>query len=142
YDAEGRNFVRTMLRLAQTRDEIGVVADQLGCPTFAEDLADALIAIAKRTPTAAGLYHCAGAGETSWAGFAEEIFRLARARGGPSARVIPIASSAYPTPAPRPANSRLDCAKLAADYGVRMRPWQAALSACIDAIAADGWRVE
>lgn len=141
YDATGANFVRTMLRLAKTRDAINVVADQRGCPTFASDLADAALAIAA-APKHAGIYHCAGAGETSWAEFAAEIFAQSKARGGPSAVVTPIASADYPTRARRPANSRLDCAKLTRDYGVTMRPWREALSACLDDIAASGWRVE
>lgn len=142
YDAEGQNFVRTMLRLARTRDQISVVRDQVGCPTYADDLADSLLAIVRQNADRAGLYHCTGSGETSWAGFAEEVFRLSRARGGPSARVLPIPTIEYPTPARRPANSRLDCAKLAAHYDVRMRSWQDALTDCIDAIVEDGWRVE
>lgn len=141
FDASGANFVRTMLRVAKSRPEVGVVADQRGCPTFADDLADAVLAVAAR-PERVGIYHCAGAGEISWAGFAEEIFAQSARRGGPSASVKHIGTSDYPTRAKRPANSRLDCAKLAADYGVVMRPWRDALGACLDQIAADGWRVE
>lgn len=141
FDASGANFVRSMLRLATVRDEIGVVDDQHGCPTFADDFADAVLAIAAR-PERFGVYHCAGAGETSWAGLAQEIFAQSRARGGPAAMVRPIATAEFPTRAKRPTNSRLDCAKLAADYGVRLRPWRDALSACMDEIAAGGWRVE
>lgn len=140
YDAAGRNFVRTMLRVAKQRPELTVVSDQRGCPTFADDLADALLTIA-RAPKP-GVVHCAGAGETVWSEFAQQIFALSAERGGPSARVRPIPSSDYPTPAKRPANSRLDCTKLAAEYGVVMRPWQAALADCVDEIAAAGWRVE
>lgn len=140
YDAVGRNFVRTMLRLAKARPELGVVQDQLGCPTFADDLADALLAIALAPK--AGIVHCAGSGETNWAGFADAIMDASAVRGGPSAAVRPIASSAYPTPAKRPANSRLNCAKLAAEYGVVMRPWEDALLDCMDEIAAGGWSVE
>ncbi|WP_395646264.1 dTDP-4-dehydrorhamnose reductase [Terricaulis sp.] len=139
YDAHGKNFVRTMLRLAGQRPELSVVSDQQGCPTFADDLADALFAIA-RAPKP-GVVHCAGAGETTWAGFAEAIMALAAERGGPSAKVQPIPTSAYPTPAKRPANSRLNCAKLQGEYGVAMRPWRAALADCVDEIAAGGWRV-
>lgn len=138
FDATGANFVRTMLRLAKTRDEIGVISDQIGCPTFASDLADVALRIAQRSGPF-GIYHCAGADETSWAGFAQEIFALAGARGGPSAVVRPILAAEYPTRAKRPANSRLDCSKLSTDYGIRMRPWREALAECIDEIAADGW---
>lgn len=141
FDASGSNFVRTMLRLARTREEVGVVADQRGCPTFAGDLADAVLAVAARADRY-GLYHCAGAGEASWAEFADEIFRQSRALGGPSARVRPIAAADYPTRARRPANSRLDCSKLAADYGVRMRSWPEALRVCMEEIAVGGWRLE
>jgi len=141
YDATGANFVRTMLRLASSRDELGVVADQRGCPTFADDLANAALSVALN-PVRGGVYHCAGAGETSWAGFAEEIFAQAAARGGPSANVRHITTAEFPTRAKRPANSRLDCAKLAKDYGVGMRPWREALAACMDEIAVGGWRVQ
>jgi len=142
HDSQGRNFVRTMLRLARTRTEIPVVEGQLGCPTYAADLAEALLAIAGQKAARPGIYHCAGTGETTWAGLAEEVFALSRSRAGPSARVIPIPSDGNPTLAPRPANSRLDCSKLAEEYGVRMRPWREALVDCVDAIAASGWRVE
>jgi len=141
YDAAGANFVRTMLRLAKSRDVITVVADQRGCPTFADDLAGAALAIAA-DPRHAGIYHCAGSGETTWAAFAEDIFAQSRIRGGPSADVKHIASAEFPTRAKRPANSRLDCTKLAREYGIVMRPWREALSACMDEIAAGGWRVE
>jgi len=141
YDASGANFVRTMLRLASTHDELGVVADQRGCPTFADDLADAALSVALK-PESFGVYHCAGAGETTWADFAEEIFSHSRARGGPGAAVRKITTAEFPTRAKRPANSRLDCTKLARDYGVVMRPWREALSACMDEIAAGGWRVQ
>lgn len=141
YDADGANFVRTMLRLAKTRDELGVVADQHGCPTFSEDLADAALTIAMK-PRTFGVYQCAGVGETTWAGFAEEIFRLSRELGGPSAVVRPIATADFPTRAKRPANSRLDCAKLERDYGVRPRPWREALATCVEKIARGGWSVE
>jgi dTDP-4-dehydrorhamnose reductase len=141
FDAQGANFVRTMLRLAKTRNQIDVVADQRGCPTSASDLAAALLTIAQ-SPTTPGVFHCAGAGEATWAEFAREIFAQSKARGGPHAEVRPIAASEYPTRARRPANSRLSCDKLVAAYGVRMRPWRDALSACMDEITIGGWRVE
>lgn len=141
FDAQGANFVRTMLRLAKARDQINVVADQHGCPTFAGDLAAALRTIAER-PDTPGVFHCAGSGETTWADFAREIFAQSKALGGPSAEVVSINADQYPTRARRPANSRLNCEKLASTYGVRMRPWQAALAVCMDEIAAGGWRVE
>lgn len=136
YSPFGANFVRTMLRLAETRDELGVVADQIGNPTSALDIADAVLAVAanlvaRPDPALRGTFHMTGSGETSWAGFAEAIFAEAAARGGPSARVNPIATAAYPTPAARPANSRLDGAKLAAVHGVRLPDWRASLAVVV-----------
>lgn len=141
YDGEGANFVRTMLRLAKSRDEINVVADQHGCPTFAPDLADAALTIAAK-PGAFGVFHCVGGGATTWAGFAEEIFRQSQARGGPSAAVKHISSAEFPVRAKRPANSRLDCSKLEGAYGIYLRPWRSALADCMDQIAQSGWSVE
>ncbi|MBL8536986.1 MAG: dTDP-4-dehydrorhamnose reductase [Hyphomonadaceae bacterium] len=141
FDASGANFVRTMLRLARNREEVGVVADQQGCPTFAQDLADAAFAVSAQGGPL-GVYHCVGGGAATWADFAGEIFTQSRARGGPSARVRPIATAEFPTPAKRPANSRLDCGKLARVYGVRLRPWRVALGECLNEIAYAGWRVE
>lgn len=133
----GGNFVKTMLRLAESREELGIVADQLGTPTYAPALADAVIAIARRLaadPRDAGLrgvFHVAGSGETSWAGLAEAVFAASARLGGPSARVRPIATAEYPTPARRPANSRLDCGLLAARYGLRLPPWQVSVEDCV-----------
>ncbi|MGE0531959.1 MAG: dTDP-4-dehydrorhamnose reductase [Hyphomonadaceae bacterium] len=141
YDASGANFVRTMLRLAKSRSQLNVVADQRGCPTFADDLADALLKVATKGGSA-GIYHAAGAGDVSWAEFAQEIFAQSAARGGPSAQISAISGSEYPTAARRPTNSRLDCGKFAQDYGVRLRPWREALAQCLDEMAAGGWRVE
>ena len=134
----GSNFVRTMLRLAETRDEIGVVADQHGCPTPAEDVARACLLLGARLAagdaTAQGVFHAAGAGETSWAGLAEAVFAESAARGGPTARVRPLTTADYPTPAARPVNSRLDCAKLARAVGWRPGPWREGLANVIDRI--------
>jgi dTDP-4-dehydrorhamnose reductase len=145
FDAQGKNFVRTMLRLAKSRPEVTVVADQRGCPTFADDLADALLTLGQQAlarKSASRLYHCAGAGVTSWAQFAEAIFSASAAMGGPATSVRPIASSDYPTLAKRPANSSLNCARLLADRGVRIRSWTESLAQCVGEIAASGWRVE
>ena len=136
YDGEGKNFLKTMLRLAETRDELGVVADQTGAPSYAPDIADAVIAVARNlvadpTPARCGVFHMAGGGETSWAGFATEIFSLSAAAGGPSARVRGIASADYPTPAKRPANSRLNCDRLAQAHGARLPDWRDALARCM-----------
>ena len=130
------NFVKTMLRLAAERDRLSVVDDQHGCPTSAADLASALIAIALRLagdPQAPiGTYHCVNAGATTWCGFARAIVAGSAKRGGRSVPVDGIATSAYPTPARRPANSVLSTASLTAAYGLAMRPWQAALDDILD----------
>lgn len=138
YSPFGANFVRTMLRLAEQREEIAVVADQRGGPSYAPDIATAVVQIAANLlarPDATklrGVFHLAPAGDTHWAEFAETIFAEAKRRGGPSARVRPIPSSDYPTPARRPANSRLDATKLAAAHGVRLPHWRTSLAACMD----------
>lgn len=130
--ATGANFVRTMLRLAGERDRLSVVDDQWGAPTAASDLAAALAVIARRLveePAApSGTWHFAQGGETTWCRLAREIFRLSASRGGPSVPVEAIASAAYPTPARRPANSRLSLAEVAADFGLRPRPWDDAIA--------------
>jgi dTDP-4-dehydrorhamnose reductase len=126
------NFLKTMLRLAGERETLRVVADQHGCPTAARDIAEALRIITLRliadrsAPT--GVYHFVNAGETSWAGLAEAVFAESRARGGPHAAVEPIATSDYPTPARRPANSRLSTDKLRDDYGIQPRQWRDAVA--------------
>ncbi len=141
---EGKNFVRTMLRLAGSRPEVGVVNDQIGCPTYAPDLADAIVAVARRLHGGQqdwGVFHAAGQGEVTWFDFARAVFEESAARGGPSAKVNPLTTAEYPTPAHRPANSRLDCGKLAGTYGVRLRPWRKALATGMDRIAVGGFSV-
>ncbi len=148
YDGEGQNFLRTMLRLAATRDEIGVVDDQQGSPTYAIDIANAILDLAPRLtapasadgPTTAGpttglapwgTYHLTGAGTTTWAGFARMIFATAGPLGFKAARVKAITTADYPTPARRPAYSVLDNGKLAATFGIALPPWQEALARCL-----------
>src|SRR5262249_35789514 len=131
-----KNFVRTMLNLAATREEINVVADQRGSPTSAHDIADGVIKVARNLKSTAapglrGVFHMTAQGEATWAEFAEAIFALSRATGGPFARVKPIPTSAYPTPARRPANSRLDNTKLGRDHGVSLPHWRDALALCM-----------
>lgn len=134
--AHGNNFVKTMLRVGAERDTLTVVDDQRGSPTSAADLAGALMAITQRlveddaAPT--GTFHFSNAGKTSWAGFAAEIFRQAAERGGVTAKVTPITTDQYPTPARRPANSLLSHAAIGAAYGIQPRPWQDALSDILD----------
>ena len=134
YSAFGANFVKTMLRLAATREELGVVADQLGRPTWAEDCALGALrsvrALLDGEVGGAGLFHLAGEGDATWADFAEAIFDVSAARGGPAARVKRITTADYPTPARRPANSRLDCGKMVRTLGLQPRPWRESLKAC------------
>lgn len=129
YSPFSANFVKTMLRLAGDREEVGVVADQRGNPTSALDIAATVIRVldnlAKSDDAALrGVFHMTGSGEASWAEFAEAIFSASAAAGGPSARVRAIATSDYPTPAKRPANSRLDSSKLARVHGIRLPDWR------------------
>jgi len=135
YSPFGANFVRTMLRLNETRDEVGVVADQRGNPTSALDIADGLIAVAARvrddpSPALRGVFHMTGSGEGTWADFAEAVFGEAEARGLRPTRVKRIATADYPTPARRPSNSRLDNEKLARVYGVSLPEWRRSVAAC------------
>lgn len=134
--AHGNNFVKTMLRVAGTRDQLSVVDDQRGSPTSAADLAQALMTIALQlaedadAPT--GTFHFSNAGDISWADFAIEIFRQSASRGGPSAEVIRIPSSDYPTPARRPANSRLSHDAIRNAYGITPRDWREGLHDILD----------
>jgi dTDP-4-dehydrorhamnose reductase len=143
--ATGQNFVRTMLRLGAERDELRIVADQIGAPTHAGDLAQAIRTVLLRlladdpdAPT--GTFHVCNAGETSWHGFAERIFAEAARRGRRTPRLVPIPTADYPTPARRPLNSRLDTGKLARDFAIRLRPWQEASDEIVAALVgqADG----
>ncbi|WP_149139804.1 dTDP-4-dehydrorhamnose reductase [Gemmobacter caeruleus] len=126
FSAHGANFVKTMLRLGADRPALRVVADQIGGPTPADAIAAACLTLADalREGAAGGTHHFAGAPETSWAGFARETFALA----GLPVTVEDIPSDAYPTPARRPLNSRLDCSALAADFGIMQPDWRAALA--------------
>ncbi|MDX8470260.1 dTDP-4-dehydrorhamnose reductase [Mesorhizobium sp. VK23B] len=131
YSPFGRNFVKTMLRLAAERHEISVVADQWGNPTSALDIADAILHAAAilrddKSFAASGVYHLAGSGETNWSGFARHVLDASRAFGGPHASVRDIATADYPTKAKRPANSRLSSAKFADVFGWRSPEWRAA----------------
>jgi len=138
----GHNFVKTMLRLAGERPELRVVADQYGNPTYAPDLASAILAIARQlvrddgADKPWGLYHAAGEGATSWHGFAEFIVRTAAKYGRRSVPVRAITTSEYPTPARRPANSRLDCSKLATVFGLRLPHWADGAERCIAQLCA------
>lgn len=139
----GHNFVKTMLRLAQSRPEISVVGDQIGCPTYAPHLASALLAVAqqigRRDRAAApwGVYHATGTGEATWFDLAQEVFAQSRRHGGAAASVKPITTAEYPTPARRPANSRLDCGKLARTFDVRLPDWRDGIAECV-AVLSEG----
>ena len=131
YSAHGNNFVKTMLRLAAERPALRVVADQRGSPTAAADIAAALVAIAAQIRAGEphwGVFHFTGQGETTWHGFAEAIVALAAPHTGKRPPVEAITTADYPTPARRPANSVLDCGKIAAAYDIVARRWQAALA--------------
>jgi dTDP-4-dehydrorhamnose reductase len=138
YAPYGKNFVRTMLALAKNRDEVRVVDDQYGCPTYAPDMAVAIIRIARNLsgnpsdPRLRGIFHLAGRGETSWAGFASAIFAFLAAKGLRSPALTPIVSADYPTPARRPPNSRLDCRKVAAVHGIELPLWRDSLGNCLE----------
>ena len=133
YGVHGSNFVKTMLRLAREKEELKVVADQFGCPTWTRDLADALVVIAKRIPDGGrdlpwGTYHFCGSGRTSWYEFAGAIFEEARRHEKLKiACVRPICTEEYPTAARRPKCSVMDCSRIAAAFGIRPRPWRDAL---------------
>ncbi len=118
YGLHGANFMKTMLRLGRERDELAVVGDQFGAPTWSRHLADVTALLLARREIPDGLYHLAAAGETSWHGYAEAIFAEAQRAGllDKSPLVRRIASADFPLPAPRPANSRLDCAKFRRDF--------------------------
>ncbi|MBY0142629.1 dTDP-4-dehydrorhamnose reductase, partial [Methylorubrum populi] len=130
------NFVKTMLRLAGEREKLTVVDDQHGCPTSAADLAATLATIAlrmagdERAPT--GTFHCVNDGATTWCDFARAIVAGSARRGGRSVAVEGIPTAAYPTPAKRPANSRLSTQSLSDAYGLAPRPWEAALDDILD----------
>lgn len=132
--AHGANFVKTMLRLGNSRDSLTVVADQIGGPTPAADIADALFAAAGAMVDGAkgGTHHFAGAPDVSWADFARAIM----AQAGLACQIIDIPASAYPTPAARPLNSRLDCSGFEAAFGVKRPDWRQGLSVILKEISA------
>ena len=132
YAAEGRNFLHTMLRLGREREQLKVVDDQIGAPTTAEALTEAIQAVLNHLSTnaeassASGVYHLACAGETCWCGFAKAIFAEFASKQKPP-EVLPIPTEAFPTSAKRPRNSRLNCGKFTRQFGFQMPAWQDAL---------------
>ncbi len=143
YSATGKNFIRTMLNAAQRIQAQGegrlrVVADQHGCPTSADDLAEAILNIAVNIlsqgwqPGYGGIVHAAGTGATTWHGLAMAAFEAASRHGRPMPLVDAIATADYPTPAPRPANSRLDCTRLEQIFGQKLPPWRDSVERVVD----------
>jgi len=138
YDAEGANFFNTMLKLMMTKEGLNVVADQFGSPTYAPHLAEAVLKLLHVPEFPSGVYHMAASGETSWHGFAQAIFGLARSSNSGQKlpilcqHVNPIPTSEYPTPAKRPLNSRLDCSKVGQLFGVEMADWRQGLTTCFE----------
>jgi len=141
FAARGGNFAKTMLRLAGQRDSFSVVDDQIGAPTAAELLADVsahMLRTALAKPDLAGLYHCTAGGETNWHAYARFVVAQAHAQGWPlqatAEGIKPIPTRDYPTPAPRPLNSRLDCSKLKDTFGLTLPPWQTHVLRMLEAI--------
>jgi len=133
YGIHGNNFVKTMLSLGKEKETLRVVADQYGCPTSAADLAEAILTIAgqikERPDIPWGTYHYCGKGKTTWHGFAEKIFELAKQYNLFSIKkVIPVTTAEYPTPAKRPLNSVMDCSMLTKKFGISPAPWQESLA--------------
>ena len=136
YSPYGANFVKTMLRLSETRDEVRVVSDQIGNPTSAVDIAEELYLISRRViednaSELRGYFHMAGQGEASWADLATRIFEAASHHGRGETKVKRITTADYPTPAKRPRNSRLDTSKLKSLYGVSLPDWRVSVESCI-----------
>ena len=127
YSAHGNNFVKTMLRLADSQPEIKVVCDQIGTPTFARDLARAVVKVLQSHQLVPGIYHFTDEGAASWYDFAKAIFRIA----GKDVKVTPIPTEDYPTPASRPSYSILDRTRIKATYGIEIPHWEEALADCL-----------
>lgn len=145
YSPFGKNFVKTMLRLASSRDELSVVADQYGSPTYAIDIADALLNLVNKIEQSGndqsipwGTYHLAGTGFANWADVAETALMHSATLGGPTAKVNRIPSSEFPTPTERPANSRLNTDKLYNSFNIRLPVWSERVKACTERLLKDG----
>ncbi len=130
YSSYGKNFVKTMLKLMAERKELSVVNDQVGSPTYAVDLAEALLTIAVSDHPVQGIYHYSNEGAISWFDFAVEIARII----GSDCIVHPIPSSAFPTPARRPGYTVMDKSLICTNFGIRLRPWKESLAACVKRI--------
>lgn len=141
YSEFGKNFLRTMLSLAKTRDALSIVDDQIGAPTSAHDIAKACLTIAKSKQNGAkgaGVFHMTGGGQTSWLGFASAAFdETVSWRNGKQPVVSPISTADYPTPARRPLNSRLNCDLLEEEFGIRLPEWKTSMSVVLKALASE-----
>jgi dTDP-4-dehydrorhamnose reductase len=135
YGHHGANFVHTMLRLFGERDEVRVVNDQWGSPTFSEDVADFIIKLVKENSSAYGIYHFTNGGRTNWFEFTREIFRLAKERGlvKKDVKITPVTTLEFPTKAKRPENSFMSKDKIEKKLGIKIRPWQDSLAEFINA---------
>lgn len=139
YASHGQNFLRTMMRLGTERDELRVVADQIGTPTPAALIADVTAQVIASSPQASGVFHLTAEGQTSWHGFAKAIFAGAHRRGllACEPRVLPITTADYPTPAKRPAYSRLDTSRLRCDMAIALPSWEQGLDRVLDELVAE-----
>ncbi len=142
YSPFGKNFVKTILRLAAQQSDLKVVEDQVGNPTYAPHLAEAICAIAERivsdpNTVTWGIYHATGSGDASWYDVAHAVLATARELNGATAAVHPIPTSDFPTPAKRPTNSRLSCDKLAQNFGVRLPDWKRGVHECVTRLVTE-----
>ena len=136
YGNHGHNFVKTMLRLGKVREMLRVVNDQVGCPTYAADIAETILRLAsiycEENSISWGTYHYCGKGITTWHGFAQTIFEIAKNYDSfDLKKIVPITTEEYPLPAKRPANSALDCESISNKFGIYPKPWQDSLLAMI-----------
>ncbi len=145
YGKYGKNFVKTMLRLAMEKDTLHVVNDQYGCPTCAADLAEAVLMIAdfleKQNGHEGGIYHYCGEGITTWYDFATSIFDIAAELGlAKVPKVVPVSTAQFPTAAKRPLFSALDCSGIEKSFGIGLRPWKQSLKRTIqEMVTRQGW---
>jgi dTDP-4-dehydrorhamnose reductase len=140
YSPFSKNFVRTILRVAAEKQALQIVDDQHGAPTSAFDIADGIVTVVRNLITRPddaerrGIFHMVASGKTTWAKFGSTVFAISQQLGGPIARVHPIATQDYPHKAKRPANSCLDCTKIATVHGVRLPDWRSSLKLCVERI--------
>jgi dTDP-4-dehydrorhamnose reductase len=145
YSIYGRNFLRTVLRLAAERDELKMVSDQFGCPTATIDIAEAILVVVRKLaekPNTSGIFHFAGTGRTSWHGFAEEIVRRQAFFTGRMPKVLAIPAAEYPSAGKRPVNCELDSSKFQGAFGFRARPWQERVGEIVAQLLAKAKSVE